>query len=120
MKRRDKLDDISQEELQRLFDYNPETGIVTRKTAPALISIYSEIRAVAHGDGYLQVRISGVNYNLHRVIYKIMTGVTPSVEIDHLNHDPLDNRWENLRLASREAANIKYDYRPNHDRAVIA
>ena len=39
-------------------------------------------------------------YQAHRLIWKWMTGEDPSETIDHINLDPADNRWENLRLAS--------------------
>ena len=36
-------------------------------------------------------------YAQHRVIWLYMTGEWPSEDVDHINLDPSDNRWENLR-----------------------
>ena len=54
-------------------------------------------------DGYLEVGIQGVSYRIHRVIWAIATGEWPpeDKDIDHVNGDRADNRWQNLRLATR-------------------
>lgn len=39
-------------------------------------------------------------YRAHRIIWLMMTGEWPPEEIDHIDHDPSNNRWANLRLAS--------------------
>ena len=100
MKRPDILDNISQEELQRLFDYDPETGVVTRKTAPSRRCKVGDVVGCRRPDGYLQVTISGTPHLLHRVIWRLATGDTPPEQIEHVSHDKADNRRENLRLAS--------------------
>ena len=46
--------------------------------------------------------LEGKNYLAHRIIWKWVTGDDPPQQIDHINHNPQDNRWANLRLASSQ------------------
>lgn len=46
---------------------------------------------------YREVKINGVCFKEHRVIWAIHTGKWPEHEIDHINHVKDDNRIENLR-----------------------
>lgn len=83
--------------LREYFNYDKDTGILTwlkRTSSRALIGY--EAGTVSTG-GYLQVRLHGKVYTLARVIWKIVTGLEPLGEIDHINRNRADNRWENLR-----------------------
>lgn len=51
------------------------------------------------GD-YRYVKIENVSYPLHRVAFFMVTGQQPET-IDHINGNPMDNRFENLRSTSR-------------------
>lgn len=46
--------------------------------------------------GYLYGSIHKQKMKAHRVIWKMVTGEEPD-QIDHINGDTADNRWENLR-----------------------
>lgn len=93
--------------LRGLFEYDSETGILTwrgsddpqRRPRPG-VSAGSPAGSV-NSHGYRQVRIDGRLYKAHRIIWKITTGEDPRDEIDHQNRDRSDNRWSNLREATR-------------------
>lgn len=46
--------------------------------------------------GYMRVKFRGKMYMAHRLIWKMMTGEEPQ-QVDHINGDRSNNKWENLR-----------------------
>ena len=44
--------------------------------------------------------VLGAKAIAHRVIWAMQTGAWPDNQIDHINRDPSDNRWSNLRDAT--------------------
>lgn len=54
---------------------------------------------------YLEVRLGGTLYRGHRIIWKLLKGIEPDGIIDHIDTNPMNNKIENLRIAtSRENA----------------
>lgn len=49
-----------------------------------------------------RVNFKGKQLSVHRLVWELLNGPVPEgAEVDHINHDPSDNRIENLRLANR-------------------
>ena len=92
--------EISIEELRRLFDYNTETGVLTRKISRGRGGVGKEAGCVKV-TGRRIVGINGRDIFGHRVCYAHYHGYWPQTEIDHRNEDASDNRIANLRAASR-------------------
>lgn len=55
-----------------------------------------------YNNKYRRITIDGKQHFAHRLAWLYVTGEWPSDYIDHINHDGLDNRFDNLRLASNE------------------
>ena len=89
---------MTQEDLNALFLYNPETGELkwrTTGTGRRPDRVAGGVSAL----GYLVVGIRGKLYRVHRVIYKMVHGLEPDF-IDHIDGDCLNNRIGNIRICS--------------------
>jgi len=53
-----------------------------------------------NGKGYVYVRVKGIKYQAHRIIFFIERGYFPE-NIDHIDGNPSNNKIENLRPATR-------------------
>ena len=91
---------ITAEHLRSILNYDPDTGVFTwrQKTGPT-----AKIGAVAGGvnkRGYWYIRVGGSKQLAHRLAWLYMVGEWPTTDIDHLNLNKTDNRWDNLRAAT--------------------
>ena len=90
------------ERLRELFRYEPETGLLIRIAKSSIRGNVGEVVGSKNGTGYLYACLDSGRFLIHRIAYKMMTGVDPGEHfIDHINGDRGDNRFDNLRLVSK-------------------
>lgn len=88
--------------LRQMFNYDPESGALTWRPRPGVRGFkfnHGEIAGTLGEKGYIVVGVSKRYYLAHRVIWKLVTGVEPTFQIDHTDGDRANNRWVNLRAA---------------------
>lgn len=91
---------ISQEELKLIFEYDPLTGILRWKDGRSNM-VQGSLAGCVHGSGYKVVTINSKTHKLHRIVWIMLFGQIPDgFYIDHINGNKIDNRLENLRLAT--------------------
>ena len=88
---------LTQEYLNKLFLYDPETGILYNKVYRSARAKIGQEAGTLNENGYIKVRIRGIGYQAHRLIWIIVYGYNPENAIDHINKDKKDNRLSNLR-----------------------
>jgi hypothetical protein len=102
-----------QQYLRQKLIYNPETGILRWTERPYENGwnpgMAGKVAGTRTKRGYIFVKIDGVQYLAHRLIWKWMTGLEPGDRIDHRNGIKYENWWDNLREATprQNQANMK-------------
>ncbi len=97
---------LTKKRLKEVLNYDPETGIFTRKEARYCSMRVGEVLSGKLVGGYMATSIDGKHYGLQRLAWLYMMGHLPSKQIDHINCIKTDNRWANLRLATRSQNKI--------------
>ena len=89
------------EDLYDYYDYNPDTGIITRRGK------HRPLGYIHRPTGYRLINYSRNGVKIHfyaqRLAYTFYTGTDPyPLLIDHINRDKDDNRIINLRTATHK------------------
>ena len=96
---------LTQKRVKELFDYDPETGLLTRKSRRGSAKAGDVIKSV-NSTGYVRLAIDSKQYSAHRVIWLWNYGYFPENQVDHINRVKGDNRLCNLREVSA-ACNVQ-------------
>lgn len=93
---------FSRRELQQLLRYDPETGVWTWLVARNWRTKAGDTAGcVNKSDGRLYLKINSTRYSASRLAWFYMTGRLPKKDVDHHDGDKRNNRWRNLRIATR-------------------
>jgi hypothetical protein len=93
---------ITQQELKQELNYDPDTGVFIRLTG---------VRGKGRRAGWMGtnsrgqrarlIMVRSCRYQASHLAYLFMIGQWPPDEMDHINRDASDDRWLNLRPATR-------------------
>ena len=94
---------LTAERLRELFHYDPDTGLFTWRNDAGR---WGRIKAgsVAGGKskhGYVVMNIDRRHYMAHRLAVLYVTGEWPAGDVDHKYGVKHDNRWSEVRPATR-------------------
>ena len=102
------MSELTQARLKELLHYDPETGAFTWATGGKR-KRKGAVAGNIHWTGYRRICLEYKSYLGQRLAWLYMTGEWPPEEVDHINRDVADNRFDNLRLAckSENAGNTR-------------
>jgi hypothetical protein len=92
---------MNQELLKQHLEYDPITGVFTRKIALCNRVNIGDIAGNTNLQGYIAIRVCGKLYKAHRLAWLYVYGEFPN-DIDHINGVKSDNRIINLRNCTRK------------------
>ena len=92
------LHELTAHTLRELLEYRPETGEFFWRAKVGRVSPGDP--AGAREGGYSSIRVANQSHYAHRLAWLYMTGEWPDKLVDHIDRNPANNRWNNLRLAS--------------------
>jgi hypothetical protein len=101
---------LSRDYVASLLSYDPGTGFFTW-IAPRPRVVVGARAGNKHYAGYRSICIDGHSYPETRLAWLLMTGEWPTTIVDHRNRVRDDNRWKNLRAASRTENNRNHRVR---------
>ena len=88
--------------IENNYAYFKEEGMFYRRLKSGLKPIGSKNYDHKSGKPYLRMKILGKHYAVHRLVWLVEYGNWPSMEIDHIDGDTLNNCVSNLRDVCRQ------------------
>lgn len=102
---------LTQNELKNILHYSPEYGIFTWIACKNRSDLVGKITGCPNDEGYLIITVRRRSYLAHRLAWLYMTGKFPAKDIDHKDGRPSNNKFSNLREATK-SVNLQNQRRP--------
>lgn len=93
---------ITRERLESKLHYDPDTGnFIWKDPNPMSGMKKGDIAGGLNGAGYILIRCCGERNLAHRLAWLYMTGQWPKDQIDHIDGNRSNNKFNNLRSVTR-------------------
>lgn len=104
-----KKSSITAKLVRKSFSYNPKEGILRWATHRRGVQFGRRAGYLNKGSGHYSVSVLGHDFYVHVVVWLWVTGRWPNKLVDHRDGDKTNDKWSNLRLAtkSQNAMNSK-------------
>ncbi len=100
--------DLTATRLREVLEYCPHSGSFTRRK-PSGTAKAGDIAGWKDTNGYIKISIDNHKYYAHRCAVLYMTGAWPPEDVDHIDGNPTNNAYNNLRCvgAQTNTQNLK-------------
>lgn len=110
-----KKNEPSQEELQTVFEYDPDTGIFVNMNNRSPTALKGQLAGCIGNHGYRIIVHKKQHYKAHRLAWIYMFGSIPEgLYIDHKDMDKLNNKISNLRLCTKSENHLNRGKQTNN------
>ena len=112
---------LTQDYLKSILWYDPETGFLfwmAKTSSKSSVCIGDRAGSIDH-NGYVVIGINGNLYKAHRIIWMMCYGYLPPNQIDHQDHNPSNNRLENIRAVTRQENQRNAQLRTDNKSGII-
>lgn len=106
MNKNEKRLNMTQEDVSKILDYDPNTGVIrwrVDRTCGANKRVQCRAGTIAGhktDSGYVLITLNYCRLYAHRIAWFLTHGRWPTDKLDHINLNRSDNRIENLREAT--------------------
>jgi len=92
---------LTQKRLKEVLSYCQSSGMFVWENPKSNRVLKGETAGAKDHYGYIVIRIDGVLYKAHRLVWLYTYGDMPKGNLDHINRVKDDNRVRNLRIANQ-------------------
>ena len=92
---------LTQARLKELLFYNPITGVFSWRVRRGGYANVGSTAGALDRDGRRQIKIDSTGYCANKLAWLYMKGRYPKKDVDHIDRNKGNDRWVNLRLATR-------------------
>jgi len=98
---------LTQKRLKEVLIYDPRSGyFIAKIMRRGMRGKIGDSIGYRRSDSYITISIDGSSYLASRLAFLYMEGYFPENDADHIDKDPSNTKWDNLRDVSR-SCNMK-------------